>query len=82
MAVRLLSVWRERRSERASLEQLRTGDSPEKIAQDQAREGAPDERPHWVEKWSFLESGEFGMFARGQAREKLKDKPPRRRPRS
>jgi hypothetical protein len=82
MAVRLMSGWRERRRERARLKQLRTGDSPEKIARDQARGGAPDERPHVVEKLSFMESGALGMFARGQAREKLKDKPLGGRPRS
>jgi hypothetical protein len=77
-----MSGWRERRSERARLKQLRTGDSPETIGRDQARGGALDERPHVVEKLSFMENGALGMFARGQAGEKLNDKPPRGRPRS
>lgn len=66
------SGWLQRRRERARLKALRTGDSPEKLAE---RKGAPpNEEPGFVEKMFWL--APEGRLARGQAREKLK-RPPR-----
>lgn len=49
------------------------------MAQAQARGGAPDEEPGGGEKLSFVLAGAAGIFARGQARETFRDKPPRGR---
>ena len=40
--------WLERRRERARLRALRTGDSPEKLAERKRRGGPPDEEPGFV----------------------------------
>ena len=53
---------------------MRTGGSPEKVAQAQARGGAPDEGPGGGEKLSFVLAGASGIFARGQARETFRDR--------
>jgi hypothetical protein len=58
---------------------MRTGGSPEKLAQAQARGGTPDEEPGGGEKLSFVLAGASGIFARGQARETFRDEPPRGR---
>jgi hypothetical protein len=53
--------------------------SPEKMAQAQARGGPPDEEFGGGEKLSFVLASASGIFARGQARETFRDKPPRGR---
>jgi hypothetical protein len=51
---------------------LRTGDSPEKIAERRRKGGAPpEEEPGFVEKMFWLDP--VGRLARGQARNKTKD---------
>ena len=79
MKVKLASGWREQLRERPRRKQMRTGGSPEKLAQAQARGGAPDEDPGGGEKLSFVLAGAAGIFPRGQARETFRDAPPRGR---
>ena len=55
--------WLQRHRERSAAKALRTGDSPEKIAERRRKGGAPDEEPGFVEK----------MFWLAQARNKTKD---------
>jgi hypothetical protein len=62
------SGWLERRRERARVKALRTGDSPEKLAERSG--GPPAKEPGFVEKMFWL--APEGRFARGQAREKFK----------
>jgi hypothetical protein len=62
------SGWLERRRERARLKALRTGDSPEKLAERGG--GPPNEEPGFVEKMFWL--APEGRLSRGQAREKFK----------
>jgi hypothetical protein len=62
------SDWLERRRERARLKALRTGDSPEKLAERSG--GPPNKEPGFVEKMFWL--APEGRLSRGQAREKFK----------
>lgn len=65
------SDWLERRRERARLKALRTGDSPERLAEQKRRGGPPDKEPGFVEKMFWL--APEGRLSRGQAREKFED---------
>ena len=65
--------WLERRRERARLKALRTGDSPEKLAERERGGGPPPEKePGFVEKMLWPAEG---RLSRGQPREKLKRPP-------
>ena len=65
------SGWLQRRRDRARLKALRTGDSPEKLAE---REGEPPAKePGFVEKMFWL--AQEDQPSRGQAREKFKSPP-------
>jgi hypothetical protein len=64
------SGWLERRRERARSKAVRTGDSPEKLAELKRRGGPPDKEPGFVEKMFWL--APEGRLSRGQARRKLK----------
>ena len=64
--------WLQRHRERSAARALRTGDSPEKIAERRRKGGAPpEEEPGFVEKMFWLDP--VGRLARGQARNKTKD---------
>jgi hypothetical protein len=68
------SGWLQRRRERARLKALRTGDSPEKLAERRRRGGPPpEEEPGFVEKMFWL--AQKGGVSRGRVREKLKRRP-------
>jgi hypothetical protein len=62
--------WLERRREHARSKALRTGDSPEKLAEQKRRGGPPDKEPGFVEKMFWL--AQEDRSGRGQAREKRK----------
>ena len=71
------SGWLRRRRERARLKALRTGDSPEKLAERKRRGGPPaEEEPGFVEKMFWL--AQKDGLSRGRAREKLKRRLKRR----
>ena len=63
--------WLQRHRERSAAKALRTGDSPEKVAERRRKGGAPNEEPGFVEKMFWL--APEGRLARGQARNKTKD---------